>query len=106
MTKKDALEKLEHARQIFIGRLRSSIADYAQYGMTLRKTEAAIANENWKQAVTEIWKCLSRQPGCDLEIVNPDGDMAMILYRLDVDLQNLIRNDSVIARVNAVGVTV
>ena len=106
MTKKEGLDKLRQARKIFIDRLRSAIADYSQYGMELRKVEAAIKAEDWKRAKTEVWKCLSGRPGCDLEIVNPDGDMAMILYRMNVDLCNLIKNDSLTESVEAVGMTV
>ena len=102
MMKAEALTTLEHCKQIFIKRVHSAIADYAQYGMELVKLETAVEKQDWSKAKTEILKSLAGCPGCDLEIVNSDGDLARNLRYMLAQCELLIKNRNLTEKIHAI----
>ena len=105
MTKTEALSTLANCEQVFIRRIRSAIADYAQYGLTMARLENAIKKHDWARARTEVLKSLAGCPGCDLAIVNPDGDLARNLRYILRYCELLVKNRELTEKVNAISTT-
>lgn len=101
MTKSEGLRKLASCAAEFERHIQFCICEYAQYGLTLDRVEAAIQNKNWTQTKTEILKCLAGCPGCDLAVVNYNGELYQLLTSMLQDCENLIKNTMLVRKIMA-----
>lgn len=79
MDKFDSRVLLAKCQNIFTNRLNTCISRYAQYGTTLPVIEGRIQRGEYAAAKTGLQACLANHPDAELPIVNPNGDLAIIM---------------------------